>query len=337
KVAELQPEASAKYLKEAAYAAVISWKNCLSVEDSKDDLQKAQSEQRQQAAAAKKGKKGTEDVQAEKVFAPKPIPDRQKQMIAAFDTYIKYVPDSNELPTIKYRKARIYYEYDHIDEAIPLFKDIAEHHKNSDLAIYSANLLLDCYVIKKNYKEVEAAVEEFLQTPELLKDPEFKTNLVKIKAGTIRKHIEELEKENKVKEAADLYYQLAVEYPDDPRIDEVYYNAAVNYEKAKFIGLAIKMREQLISTKPDSTLAKKAKYLIGRNYQDVAAFEKAAENYETFANKYPGEKDASTALFTASFFRRGLGENDLAMKDTESFIKLYGPRKEFTDKAAGVA
>ena len=49
-------------------------------------------------------------------------------MIAAFDTYIKYVPDSPELPNIKYRKARIYYEYNHFDEAIPLFKDIAEHH-----------------------------------------------------------------------------------------------------------------------------------------------------------------------------------------------------------------
>ena len=49
-------------------------------------------------------------------------------MIEAFDTYIKYVPDAPELPKIKYRKARIYYEDNHFNEALPLFKDIAENH-----------------------------------------------------------------------------------------------------------------------------------------------------------------------------------------------------------------
>ena len=33
----MNPRPTAKYLKEAAYAAVISWKNCLSVEDSGDE------------------------------------------------------------------------------------------------------------------------------------------------------------------------------------------------------------------------------------------------------------------------------------------------------------
>src|SRR5207253_2067158 len=64
-----------------------------------------------------------------------------------------------------------------------------------------------------------------------------------------------------------------------------------------------------------------------------------ADNYERFAVKYPGEKtptDAATALFTASFFRRGLGEVDKSIEDTNTFIKLYGARKEYEDKSAGV-
>ena len=327
KVVEMDPQPNAKYLKDAAYAAVISWKNCLSVEDSAEDAQKGHGE---------KLKEGKETKGPDK-FSAKTIPDRQKQMIEAFNTYIKYVPDSPELPTIKYRKARIYYEYDHIDEAIPLFKDIADHHRNSDLAVYSANLLLDCYAIKKDYKSVEIAVDEFLQSPELTKDQEFKKNLNAIRAGTIRKHIEELEKDKKFREAATLYIQLATDYPDDPKIDEVYYNAAVLFERAKLLGLAIQARQQLIKLKPDSTLSKKAIYQIGRNYQDIAAFELAAENYENFATKFPGEKEASTALRTAAFFRRGLGENDKSITDSNLFAKNYAGRHEFTDQAAGVA
>ena len=49
-------------------------------------------------------------------------------MISAFDTYIKYVPDAPELVTIKYRKARIFYDYNHFDKAVPLFQDIVEKH-----------------------------------------------------------------------------------------------------------------------------------------------------------------------------------------------------------------
>jgi len=336
-VVKMDTNPNAKYLKEAAYAAVISWKNCLSVEDSREDADKSRVEKREEGKKAKAASKGSkEEVTAEKVYAPKPIPDRQKQMIEAFDTYIKYVPDSAELPTIKYRKARIYYEYDHIDEAMPLFEDIAEHHKNSDLAIYSANLLLDCLSIKHNFKKLEEKVDEFLASPELTKDQEFKVQLSKLKAGVQRMQLADLEKQGKNKEAAAMYIQLATDYPDDPKIDEVYYNAAVLFDKANLVGAAISARQQLLKVKPDSTLAKKAIFQIGRNYQNIAAFELAAENYETFANKFPGEKESATALYSASMFRRGLGENDKSIADVKDFIKLYGGRKEFVDKAAGV-
>jgi hypothetical protein len=46
--------------------------------------------------------------------------------------------------------------------------------------------------------------------------------------------------------------------------------------------------------------------------------------------------EASTALFTAAFFRRGLGDIDKSISDTNDFIKTYGARAEYVDKSAGV-
>jgi tetratricopeptide (TPR) repeat protein len=336
-VVKLDPSPKAKYLREAAYAAVISWKNCLDITDNQDDAAKARDEKRKELKA-QKGKKTEETAKAEEKKAPRPIPDNQKKMLEAFDTYIQYVPDAPELVTIKYRKARTYYEYDHYEEAIPFFKEIVEHHIDSDLAIYSANLLLDCYAIQKDLKSVETTVDQYLGMPQLLaKDQQFAEQLHLIKCNTERKHVEQLETQQKYKDAGTMYVQLSNDCPTDPKIDEVYYNAAINFERAKLIGAAIQMRQLLISKKPDSSLAKKAVYLIGRNYQDIAAYENAAENYETFASKYGGEKDAPIALNTAAFFRRGLGMNDKAIDDTSLFVKNYGGKKEFTDKAAGVA
>ena len=77
---------------------------------------------------------------------------------------------------------------------MPLFRDIAENHAKSDLAIYSANLLLDCMAMKKDYKNLEGTVDKFLGTPELLKDEEFAVQLKKLKANALRLRVQETEK-----------------------------------------------------------------------------------------------------------------------------------------------
>ena len=95
-----------KYVKEAAYAAVLAWKNALNVDD------------HEQKELVEKDREKHEKKKEKKKLEPLAIPEYQKKMIGAFDTYIKYVPDAPELVTIKYRKARIYYEYNHFDEAV---------------------------------------------------------------------------------------------------------------------------------------------------------------------------------------------------------------------------
>jgi len=69
---------------------------------------------------------------------------------------------------IKYRKARIFYDYNHFDDAVVL----SGHRRqacNRELAIYSANLLLDCLNIMGKYKELRLTVEKFLGNPVLMR------------------------------------------------------------------------------------------------------------------------------------------------------------------------
>ena len=58
KVVEMDPTPKAKYLREAAYASVISWKNCLAVEESGEDVQKARVEKRNKVKGADAEEKG---------------------------------------------------------------------------------------------------------------------------------------------------------------------------------------------------------------------------------------------------------------------------------------
>ena len=289
---------------------------------------------RARAPTAQKMHEQFEKQDPKKRNEPTPIPEYQGKMIAAFDTYIKYVPDAPELPVIRYRKARIYYEYNHFDEAAKLFQEVVEKHPNHELAIYSANLLLDSLNAQGKTKEVVAWVDKFLEMPNLMKDPEFGKQMISLKSDTYDLEGREYEKIGNFKECGRSLLAAADALPDHPKHAERLWNAGQCFQNAHLVGQALKARQQLIKEHPKDALAQKALFRVAAGYHQLAYYSKAAENYEDFAAKFPGESKATEALGNATTFRIGLGESDKAIADMDSFVKFYGSRKP--QDAAGV-
>ena len=265
---------------------------------------------------------------------PLTIPEYQKKMIGAFDTYIKYVPDAPELVTIKYRKARIYYEYNHFEEASKLFEDIVNKHPKHELSVYSANLLLDSLNAQGKTKDVVKYVDKFLEMPELMKDPEFGKQMISLKSDTYDMEGMVYEKQRNFKECGRSKLAAAEALPDHPKHAERLWDAAQCFQNAHLVGQALKARLQLIKDHPKDGLALKALFRVAAGYHQLAYYSKAAEFYEDFANKFPGEKKATDALGNATTFRIGLGESEKAIADMDAFVKFYGQRKP--QDAAGV-
>ncbi len=320
KIVEMKPDG--KYVKDAAYAAVLAWKNALNVDD------------HEQKELVDNDRKKFEEKNEKKKMEPLTIPEYQKKMIGAFDTYIKYVPDAPELVTIKYRKARIFYEYNHFDEASKLFEDIVNKHPKHELAIYSANLLLDALNAQGKTKEVVKYVDKFLEMPELMKDPEFGKQMISLKSDTYDMEGHAYEKNKDFKECGRSMLAAADSLPDHPKHAERLWNAGQCFQNAHLVGQALKARLQLIKEHPKDGLAQKALFRVAAGYHQLAYYSKAAEHYEDFANKFPGEKKATDALGNATTFRIGLGESEKAIADMDSFVKFYGSRKP--QDAAGV-
>jgi tetratricopeptide (TPR) repeat protein len=320
KVVEMKPDG--KYVKDAAYAAVLAWKNALNVDD----------HEHQDEVKADQDK--LKDREHSKKIEAMEIPEYQKKMIGAFDTYIKYVPDAPELVTIKYRKARIFYEYNHFDEAAKLFEEIVRKYPKHELSIYSANLLLDSLNAQGKTKEVVAWVDKFLEMPELMKDPEFGKQMISLKSDTYDMEGHQYETAKNYKECGRSMLAAAEALPDHPKHAERLWNAGQCFQNAHLVGQALKARVQLIKDHPKDPLAQKALFRVAAGYHQLAYYSKAADNYEDFANKFPGEKKATDALGNATTFRIGLGESDKAIADMDSFVKFYGSRKP--QDAAGV-
>ncbi len=311
-VVKMDQSAGAKYLRDAALAEVQSWRSCLKVDEQK------------------------RAVVADASLPPQPIPEPSRRMIEAFERYTRYVKDSPELLRIKYLWALTLYDYNHFAEAIPLFRTVARA-KDPELSVFAANLQFDCHAALKQSAELSAAVDEYAAIPELTANDALKARIRVIGASLLRETAERDERARRFREAGETYLRLAAQYPDYPQLDEVYYDACLDFQQAKSIGRAIQSCQLLLEKRPDSKWASKAIFTVGRAYQNIAAYESAAEQYEKFAERWPSDPQSPTALATAVFFRRGLGQGDKAVDDTERFVRLFAPRPELSDRVAGAA
>jgi tetratricopeptide (TPR) repeat protein len=313
-------KADKKQIKEAAYAAVLGWKNALNV----DPRVKAPPPDDSKAF--------------EKVPEPLPIPDREKKMLAAFDVYINYIkdPKDDELVGMKFLKANIYRRYNHFDEAIPLFEEILTKHKEHETAEYAANLMLDSLNRLQRYDQMIKWVDKLVEDKKFLEGKEDLAERLEIlKRTSERKSAEKLQADAKASGDFTQYVACGKKYieifnrdPDGSNSDEVLWNAGTCFEEGKSIGAAIQMFEMLRTRFPKSTWAQKALAKLGFNYGRVAWYKESSEMYEEYARRYAGEKDAYDALDTAVFYRKGIGDDAKAIDNTKDFIKKFGAKKQ---------
>jgi len=306
-------------LKEAAYASVLGWKNALAV-DPETRTPPPPSEE-----------------ELAKLPPPQEIPAREQKMIEAFDIYIDYVkdPKDDELVMMKFLKARIFWRYNHFDKAIPMFEDIVQNHLSHETGEWSANLLLDTLNRAQRHEEMLRWVDVLSAKKEFLADKEdLAERLGQLKRQSIRKVAEQLEATAKASgdfskyvECGDQYLTVFNDNPEADDADVVLYNSGVCYEQGRSIGAAIRMFEQLSKFFPDSKQTQKALARLGHNYGQIAYYRQSAEKLEEYARRFGGEDDAHKALWDAVFYRKGIGDDEEALKDTQFFIRQYGKKK----------
>ena len=299
-----------KIKREAAYAAVLAWKNALNVDP------------RVKAPAG-----GTD------TSSPRALPPREVKMLAAMDRYIGYADAKDpELPGILFVKARTQWRFGQIETAIPALRSIVERFPGHEVASYSAQLVLDSYNRLQQYDQLVKYADELAKNTKLLKANLDLADLVaRIQQQARRKQLEQLEKAARDDGDLDKYVAAGAGYLDlyntDPSStigDELLYNAGVMYESGSSHGAAINAYLQLQKNYPNSKLVPRMNCRLARIYERLAMYDKAAEMLERYAMRYGGEKDAAQALSNAVYYRKALGDRAKAIANTSFFVRNYG-------------
>jgi TolA-binding protein len=123
--------------------------------------------------------------------------------------------------------------------------------------------------------------------------------------------------------------------------DKGLWDDAVKFQKDEKVTEAIKSYEQIFEKHPDSPLAPKALFEIGKLYQSrsvkdldvVASLKKAIEYYGKIFKEYPNSDEASKALFMKGFVESNeLQDFQAAKASFNMFIQKY-PNNEMIPSA----
>jgi tetratricopeptide (TPR) repeat protein len=217
---------------------------------------------------------------------------------------------------------------------LELFEDIVNKHPKHELAVYSANLLLDSLNAQGKTKDVVKYVDKFLEMPELMKDPEFGKQMISLKSDTYDIEGMVFEKQRNFKECGRSKLAAAEALPDHPKHAERLWDAAQCFQNAHLVGQALRARLQLIKDHPKDGLALKALFRVAAGYHQLAYYSKAASTTRTSPTSSRARRRRRTRSVTRRPSASASARARRRSPDMDSFVKFYGTRKP--QDAAGV-
>ncbi len=249
---------------------------------------------------------------------------------AAADRYIKAFPRGEKVVDVKFKLGRLHYAFNHLEEALRYFREIVHKHPSSPNAIYSANLILDIYNLRKDYEGLSREANEMLKVPQLAKSG-FGGEVRSILERAQFKKAQDNEVGKNFGQSAKDYESFAKTNGKSELVTSAQFNAAVNYERAGQSLDAIRMYNLVIRSrdKQSDGLRLRSKRLLARLYEESGQYTQAAQQFETFAKENPKDPSAIDFHYNAAVIQTGLRNYSLATRNFE----FYYAKSKKRDKA----
>lgn len=230
----------------------------------------------------------------------------EKNFIALATKYINIEKDGENNAEINMKVARLHYLKNHFKRAEKSFWGIITRYPNSEQATYSANLILDIYNLKKDYKGLAEAGKKLLKYETLIaRSGAGKSEVRDIKAIVSNAeftNIQEMEKKGDSLAAAKGYVKFANQTKDISLKQKALFNAAINFEKANDILKAITHQELYLKANKNNKdeSVKRSIRILANLYEQTGMIKKAAVEFEKYAKAYPTDQYADESILNAA-------------------------------------
>lgn len=284
-----------KHLNDAALSAVIAYEKVIELDEGAGKLAKLEF-------------KKASDRKDQKV-EPKQLAPLRLDLVKASDRFTTLLTTSDRSPAVAYRAAELYYKHDQFDEARARFEKVIIAYPNSEVARYSANLIIETYLAAEDWDNVQKWSQRLMEIAQNSKGEsaeekkaraDLVENLKNFKVGAQFKKAEELDAKGEFEQAADLYVALVNDQPDHQFADKALFNAAVAYEKVNRFDAASKIYQRIYDNYPKSELADRALFRVGVNFEKGFDFPGAIQAYTQLVERYPKSEFRADSLYNVA-------------------------------------
>ena len=252
--------------------------------------------------------------------APVPFSKKIKSFEKVAINYIKVSPQGEDRVTIQYRLGAFYYYYNQFDSALKHLKEVTQNPSSKEYAKYAANLILDIYNLKKDYKGLVAAADSLLAIPEI-STSRVGDQIKDIKQKSAFKQAQEKEKSGDYGGAAKAYESFVQLNPRSKLALGARFNAAINFERAGKVLDASTMYQLVLTMKGNkqANLQNKSRKFLALIYEKTGQYAEAASAYETYAKRNPKARVATDFLYNAAIIQDGLQNYGAALKNYQGY------------------
>jgi tetratricopeptide (TPR) repeat protein len=249
-------------------------------------------------------------------------------------TFINANPSVAAAKDVQFNIAKIYYDERRFDIAVVEFqKFMAANptHKNSKLAI---NLIMDTYNQREDYKGLIKFGQSMLSSKRspASSDSELKTDIAEIVKQAQFRTIENKVGDPRSRDYAKKLLAMGQKYKGSSLGDLAIYEAYTSF-KTKKDPLVYSAGEQLLEKHADSKYAKEVVADLGQIAIQSGDFDRAANYFEKFIQKYPNDSLSRTLTKSSAILRENQGDYKAAYEHHKNLGAPYTKLAEILAKS----
>jgi TolA-binding protein len=298
-----------RFRTDAALAAVLAWD---------------QEAKRQQAAGLFPDRRvlTAKDREGREPQKPEALPAPLVALVRDSDRFAEQLPGHERTPAVAYRAGEVFYAWGHFEEARCRFEEVVSRWPATEVAGFSANLIIESHLAARDWVAVEKASAR-LQTADVGKNQKLAETLQKFKLGSRFNRAMQVMEEKRWAEAAVLFTQLVEEDPKHEFADKALFNAASCHESDRRFESALRLYERISKEYPASSYADLALFRVAWNAENTFDFEKAVDRYLLLVERYPQSKNRKDALYNAARSLENLQRYEEAARAFARYAELY--------------
>lgn len=257
---------------------------------------------------------------------PQNLTEWETRFVDACKRYADLYPGDPKVRGVIYKSGYMLYNKYRFEEAAAQFRSVITMEPSSKDAETAAELILDSFVVREDWKNLKENSKFFYDQP-ALGSATFKKETYNVYERASFKLIEtDFDKDKDKNKAADSFLAFYEEFPTAETAAQALNNSAVYYYDEGRVADEMKVRHILID---DEKFGPKTKYYydqvaaLGDDYERIAHFERASFYYEKLFSLWPEElkkfkgkaedetrvtAKAADALYSAAVFRTAMGD-----------------------------